>query len=517
MATEERVQEPATFEEVSVNVIEEKEFPLDPYLLALSGNNIQQYCTMLSLLEFQNFKPEMCLQTEQGDIPLSLVTVVEEFEVASWLYEGNESVPFEPLPQGSSGPQVRIHYDFVLNSEGDILQGSPSSCLTVSKPEQGTDLQTSENEPVASGEHLSMSSRIQNVHPVEQGLMGYSNAAFLQKEGFGLPNEVDCTAGQENIGRASEQNNAQKTSGLDLLLENGLRTTGCCRDSSAGEVSISCITHQGERNHSCNSSGECLNERLSSVVHERSCVGEALCSCPSCGSPVTHQPSHTREKLSKCPSCGHLFSCNTMSTAEHHQETPTDDWERLFHQLDLNCHPSNKEKRFHCPDCGRGFVHKSSIPRHQKIHRKENLSQNTEQDKRCSPEAQSGKKPLSCPKDGSSSTARNQEKHAALCDVCGQSFSVAWKLDKHLATHSRERPFCCSHCGKGFVGKSVLIRHLLLHQPQKPFQCLYCDKGYIQKSHLNRHHQIHHRMYGQSNERCVVSVSLPQADVVSTV
>nr|XP_056702383.1 zinc finger protein 37-like [Euleptes europaea] len=529
MAAEEQEQDPAIFEEVSVSVIEEMEFPLDPSLLALSGKDVQQYCTMLSLMEFQNIKPAMFLKTQQGEMPLSLVTVVEEYEVGPWSYEGNESVPFDLPQQGGPGPQVRIQYDFVRHSEGGILQGNPSGCLTLSKPEQGTDLQTSENESVASGGNLSMCSMTQ----LEHGLRGNSNTAFLQQEGFRQPNEMDFTAEQGYVGLAPEQNNTQNVSESDLLLGNDLRTAGLCDNHGAGDVSIHQEAHQGERNNSCNSRGESVSERPSSVVPESSHAGETLCPCPNCGRVLSLNEYHVThpagEKLYNCSSCGYLFSCNAPDSAECHQVTLTDDWERLFCRLDLNHRPSPTEeeakKRFHCPDCGKGFVHKSSIPRHQRLHRKENLSQNSGQENSRSPagnplgspKAQSEKKPLSRPDGGSRPAGNNKDRFAALCEVCGQSFSLASKFQKHLAAHSEERPFCCCHCGKAFSVKSVLVRHLLLHQPEKPFQCLYCEKGYIQKCHLNRHYQMNHRMDEGSEEGVVLSVGLPQADVVPSV
>ncbi|XP_048343237.1 zinc finger protein 567-like [Sphaerodactylus townsendi] len=511
MAAEENLQDPETFEEVSVSVIEEKEFPLDPSLLALSGNDVQQYCTMLSLMEFQNIKPGMFLKTEQGQMPLSLVTVTEEYEVAPCSYEGNWSVPFDLPQQGSPGPQVRIHYDFLCHSKGDTLQGNPFSCSSFSKSEQETDLQTSKDESVASGENLSTFSEIQKVRLLEQGLMGNSNKASPQGKGSRQPNEMDFTEGQGSVDLASKQNNAPNSSRFNLLPGNGLRTAGHCRDRGVGEVSIHQTTQPGERNRSCSNSRERVSEQPSSVVPERSHSGETRCSCPSCGgvfslngNAVTHQLSHTGEKLYKCPSCGHLFACNTPGGAERPPVTPTHDWERLFSKLDLKDHSRpNKngvKKPFHCPDCGLGFVHKSSIPRHQKLHRKENLSQNPGQEKSCSPTenklcsptAQSGKTPLSCPGSRSPSAGKGKASFSALCEVCGQGFSLACKFQRHLAAHWAEKPFRCCHCGKAFRLKSVLTRHLLLHQPEKPFRCLCCEKSYIQKCHLNRHFQQHH-------------------------
>lgn len=397
-------------------------------------------------------------------------------------------MPFDLPQQGGPGPQVQIRYNFVLHPDGGVLQENPSSCW----PEQGTNLQAFENEPPGSGENVSMFSQT-----------GNSNAAFQPQEGFWQPDEMTLTAGQGNPGPASEHH----VSGLGLLLGDDLRTGGCCGgDDGVGEASI----HQGARSPSCNGSEESANQPPSSVLLERLHTGETLCSCPLCGrvfslnrNPVTHQLLYTY----KCPSCGYLFSCYTPGSVEGHQVSLPDDCERLFRQLDLSHSPNTKagglEKRFHCPECGRGFVHKSSIPRHQKRHRKESLLQNSGQEKSCGPtgnqlydpKAQSRKSPLSSPDGRPRSAGKERDRFAALCETCGQSFSLAHKFQRHLATHSQEKPFCCCHCGKMFGVKSVLVRHLLLHQPEKPFRCRYCDKSYIQKSHLKRHFETSHGVF----------------------
>lgn len=63
-----------------------------------------------------------------------------------------------------------------------------------------------------------------------------------------------------------------------------------------------------------------------------------------------------------------------------------------------------------------------------------------------------------------------------ICSVCGKDFQYASKLQRHLRTHSGERPFPCSYCGKHFTEKGLMMVHERLHTGERPFACSFCDK-----------------------------------------
>ncbi|XP_060627812.2 zinc finger protein PLAGL2 [Anolis sagrei] len=74
-------------------------------------------------------------------------------------------------------------------------------------------------------------------------------------------------------------------------------------------------------------------------------------------------------------------------------------------------------------------------------------------------------------------------------DLSGASFP---SLDK-LRANPEQRPYCCPqlHCGKAFASKYKLYRHLATHSAQKPHQCMYCEKMFHRKDHLRNHLQTH--------------------------
>ncbi|NXY84151.1 PLAL2 protein, partial [Alcedo cyanopectus] len=75
------------------------------------------------------------------------------------------------------------------------------------------------------------------------------------------------------------------------------------------------------------------------------------------------------------------------------------------------------------------------------------------------------------------------------CDLSEPSFP---SVDK-LRAHPEQRPYNCPqlHCGKAFASKYKLYRHMATHSAQKPHQCMYCEKMFHRKDHLRNHLQTH--------------------------
>uniref|UniRef100_A0A673W9K0 C2H2-type domain-containing protein n=1 Tax=Salmo trutta TaxID=8032 RepID=A0A673W9K0_SALTR len=114
------------------------------------------------------------------------------------------------------------------------------------------------------------------------------------------------------------------------------------------------------------------------------------------------------------------------------------------------------------------------------------------------------------------------------CLDCGKEFPCPSKLQRHLLTHTGERPCFCSDCGKSFTREEhlkthqrfhcsngegspsisgdpeqaknccldytylhTLKSHELKHTGEKSYKCSVCEKSFNQKGNLNQHMLVH--------------------------
>ncbi|KAF2786678.1 hypothetical protein K505DRAFT_289305 [Melanomma pulvis-pyrius CBS 109.77] len=97
------------------------------------------------------------------------------------------------------------------------------------------------------------------------------------------------------------------------------------------------------------------------------------------------------------------------------------------------------------------------------------------------------------------SEARRQWNYICDFDGCGQRFNRPCRLDTHMRSHTKERPFSCHHngCNKTFPRKDHLQRHLKNAHPEAEIERGYvcdwegCGKKFTSNGRLHRHKDVH--------------------------
>ena len=85
-----------------------------------------------------------------------------------------------------------------------------------------------------------------------------------------------------------------------------------------------------------------------------------------------------------------------------------------------------------------------------------------------------------------------------LCPQCSKRFLSPSHLNRHLLTHTREKPCLCSECGQQFSQSSSLERHeRTKHQRNRQmpsnYQCSLCHEYFSLKHNLKMHERKLHQ------------------------
>ncbi|KAG7221640.1 hypothetical protein INR49_006782, partial [Caranx melampygus] len=77
------------------------------------------------------------------------------------------------------------------------------------------------------------------------------------------------------------------------------------------------------------------------------------------------------------------------------------------------------------------------------------------------------------------------------CDLCHKRFSRRDKLNMHSRLHTGEKPHKCKHCPYAAADSSSLKKHLRIHYDERPFKCQICPYASRNSSQLTVHLRSH--------------------------
>ncbi|XP_061534917.1 zinc finger protein 665-like [Phycodurus eques] len=82
-------------------------------------------------------------------------------------------------------------------------------------------------------------------------------------------------------------------------------------------------------------------------------------------------------------------------------------------------------------------------------------------------------------------------KKTHVCAVCNMIFRRADKLNRHMRTHTKEKPFRCTDCSRTFSQSYHLSRHQRQKHGLRPYICHRCGKAFASWLKLKEHQKTH--------------------------
>uniref|UniRef100_A0AAX7VRC2 C2H2-type domain-containing protein n=1 Tax=Astatotilapia calliptera TaxID=8154 RepID=A0AAX7VRC2_ASTCA len=199
-------------------------------------------------------------------------------------------------------------------------------------------------------------------------------------------------------------------------------------------------------------------------------------------------------------------------------------------------YPNNKT----CPVCNKTFLRAAAMRRHQEIHdaNRDLKYKCTSCDKRFRDHYDMNRHTMrvhergemynSGKEEDSGDPSTSEMSEDRNCSFCGKYFARRVDMERHMKSHSEDRPYKCSFCEKKFKNPYVLKRHqkeicksreqkkvrrkeaqlcpicsrilpctadiakhLRSHSEERPFICVTCEKGFKYKDTLKKHQIIH--------------------------
>uniref|UniRef100_A0A1A8UZT0 C2H2-type domain-containing protein n=1 Tax=Nothobranchius furzeri TaxID=105023 RepID=A0A1A8UZT0_NOTFU len=232
---------------------------------------------------------------------------------------------------------------------------------------------------------------------------------------------------------------------------------------------------------------------------------------------IRHMRTHTKEKPFTCPVCDLAFSQSYHMTRHMRNQHSAGQYvcpicgETLESFDELHKHRKmHKHQELFCPECFERFTTNDELRDHVRSHRN-NPTVSTEVQKtqaerdemndtatdvapaapsdsgdKCEDEKKGKKKK----KKNTTALVSKTKRH--YCPICvDKCFRGQNKLDRHMRTHTKEKPFTCSICSKTFSQSYHMTRHVRNQHTGGHYICPTCGESLKGFAELKKHEETH--------------------------
>ncbi|XP_033728450.1 zinc finger protein 26-like [Pecten maximus] len=211
----------------------------------------------------------------------------------------------------------------------------------------------------------------------------------------------------------------------------------------------------------------------------------------------THMLVHTQKKEFICEVCGKAY--RTQQQLKEHRYIHTGErphkckvCEMAFRSQDvLRNHMAlhSEFKKFMCHTCGKTFRQQSCLITHQHTHSNEPTHMCNVCGQGCKSSGALNSHFVSFHLKPEDVASYKWSVH--VCEVCNKMFGEKQDHERHMRTHTGEKPYSCEICQKTFADKSNLRSHIRNHNGDRSKKCQICGKGFMFNRDLKKHMASH--------------------------